>query len=709
MKIVSSPFVFAAFVLLHLSACPLMAEEPLPAHELDEVSITATRIERKTAEVPASVAVVGKEAIQETPMANIKEALRGIPGVLIDTRSQGYDSRLLIRGAGLKARYGVRDIMVMLDGVPVTDPDGLTRLDFIDTQLIDRVEVVKGPNSTLWGANAAGGVINMTTKSPFEREGGVAKVGLGNYETQNYHLSYSDNIAETVYYTLSGSRRESENSWRRWNEFETNQASLQAATMFNDESTLETYFGYSGADLQLPGKLNEEQFAEYEATGHALETDGPWQYSGRYSDTFFANTKYTKEWGAWEFKPLLYLNVWDHNHPITGRINEANTNTFGADLQADRSHLLAGKKSILTLGVTGRWDDQETDYYKYAEFATTPTGRITEVLSDEKGDLIETQDRQVNLYGVYLQESIRPSDRWVVDVGLRYDVIQMKITGTRTEEYSYSLGQYILAGDPDEVDKVFDGFSPRIGLSYQLTQLLNLYGTFSQGIQTPTEGEIGDNPELDLVTVQNYEMGFKGRSQSWMFDSAFYFSPVEGEVVQVIGPGGESQYVNSGETEKLGFEFSGSWLPHGKALTGLEIGASYSYADYTFKEFSEPVRVGFEVVNVDRSGNTLPFIPRHQYSFFGRYYHRSGIRLKLETFTWGSYYMDNANTEKYEGYEFATNAMIGYERGPFRVTFNVANLFDQYYAVEAQKDTQGVKRYTPAAPRTFMVRLAYQF
>lgn len=709
MKTFSSLFSILAFVTVQALAGPVMAEEPLVEHELEEVSITATRTERKTAEVPASVVVVGEEVIKETPMANIKEAIRGIPGVLIDTRNQGYDSRILIRGAGLKARYGVRDIMVLLDGVPVTDPDGLTRLDFIDTQLIEQVEVVKGPNSTLWGANAAGGVINMATKSPFEREGGVAKIGVGDYATRNLHLAYSDDIAENVYYTLSGSRRESENSWRRWNEFETNQASLQAAMMFDDESTLETYFGYTGADLQLPGKLNEDQFADYEETGRAPESDGPWQYSGRYSDVFFANAKYTKDWGPWKFNPLVYVNAWTHEHPITGRINEADTNTFGVDLQINRDHLLADMEGILTLGATGRWDDQETDYYSYADYATTPTGRITEVLSDQKGDLIETQNRRVDLYGLYVQESIRPSDRWIVDMGLRYDEIQMDITGTRTEEYSYALGRYIPAEDPDDVHKTFNGFSPRLGITYQLTKLLNLYGSLSQGIQTPTEGEIGENPDLDLVTVQNYELGLKARARYWMFDSAVYYSPVEGEVVQVIGPGGDSEYVNSGETEKLGFEFSGAWSPPLKSLSGLEVGASYSYTDYTFKDFTEPVRMGREVVNMDRSGNTLPFIPTHQYSFFGRYRHSSGVKCRLETFSWGSYYVDNANTEKYDGYDFATNAMVGYEWGSWDLSFYVDNLFNDYYAVEVEKDTQGVKRYSPAAPRTFMVRIAYKF
>jgi iron complex outermembrane recepter protein len=685
------------------------AEAPLPEHELEAVSITATRMERKTAEVPSSVAVIDDEAIEETKMFNVKEVLRSTPGVLIDTKNQGYDSRLLIRGAGLKARYGIRDIMVLMDGVPITDPDSMTRMDFIDTQLIEQIEVVKGPNSTLWGANAAGGVINIATKSPFEREGGIAKLGIGDDATRNYHLSYSDNAAETIYYTLSGSRRESNNSWRRWNKFETNQASVQAAAMLEDGSTLESYFGYTEADLQLPGKLDETMFEEYENSGEAMETEGPWQYSGRYSKIFFVNAKYTKTIGPWEVIPLLYLNKWTHLHPVTGRINEADTNTFGADLQVNHHHRFDTASGVLTFGGTGRWDDQKTDYFRYADYATAPGGRITEVLSDRKGDWIESQDRWVELYGLYVQESIRPTDRWIVDAGLRYDAVKMEITGTRIEAYSYSTGQYIPAQDPEDVKKTFTGLSPRLGITYKITEGLNVYASYSEGLQTPTEGEISDNPALDPVSVQNYEIGLKGRSEHFRFDTALYYSPVENEVVQVIGPDGQSDYVNSGETEKRGVELSGEWLAPWTSLKGLEIGAAYSYTDYTFKEFSEPVRTGPTVINMDRSGNSLPFIPLHQYSFYGRYRHCSGVTLKLEAFTWGSYFMDNANTEKYDGYEFTTNAMVSYENGPCRLSLNVDNLFDDRYAVEAQKDTQGVRRYTPAAPRTFMVRLDYHF
>ena len=701
--------VLSLFLLILMLPLPMTAAEPSGALSMEPMVVTATRDERKSSEVPASISTVDEERIDQSPMANITEVLRSIPGVLIDSPNQGYDARLIIRGAGLKARYGIRDIMVLLDGVPITDPDSMTRLDFIDTQLIKQIEVVRGPNATLWGANASGGVINIIPKSPLDADGSVIKLGAGDYGTRNYHLSFSDNAAETFYYTLSGSRRESDNSWRRWNRFETTQATFQGALACDNDAILESFFGYTHADLQLPGKLDADQFATYEETGKAMETEGPWQYSGRYSEIFFANARYRLKTGQWDFNPLVYYNQWRHLHPVTGRINDAQTRTFGTDLQAAGRHLLMDMPGTLTMGATGRWDDQETDYFEYADLITLPNGRIVRVVSDRKGNRMEKQDRTAGLYGCYVQESLRPSSRFIVDAGVRFDTVRMAVSGSRTGQYSYSMGQYIPAGDPAAVKKTYNSISPRLGVTFRVTDGLNVYGNISRATQAPTEGEISENPDLDAVTVRNYELGFKVRTPGWTLDTVAYDAPMTKEVVQVIGPGGESEYVNSGKTHRRGFEVSGAWHPARAGLDGIEVGASYAWTDYTFADFSEEVRMGSQVINADRSGNTLPFIPTHQYAIHGTYQAPCGLQLRLEAFTWGTYFMDNGNTETYGGYDFVFNAMMGYHGETFSAALNVDNLFDKQYAVEVRKDTQGVKRYTPAAPRTFMVRLTFRF
>ncbi len=680
-------------------ATPCLSEEKKENKVvLEEISVTATRLEKPTLEVPASISIAKEEEIEDANMLNIKDALQGMPGVLIESPNQGYDSRLIIRGAGLKAPYGVREIMVLMDGVPITDPDSFTRLDFIDTQLIKQVEVVKGPNSTLWGANAAGGVVNIITKSPFEREGGIAKIGFGDQGTFNGHLSYSANHNDTIFYTVSGSRRQSENSWRRWNEFETTQASLQTALALPDDSMLESYFGYTNASVQLPGSLDQEMFDTYLETGKAKETAGPWKYSGRYSEIFFVNAKWTRQVGSFELKPMIFINTWNHRHPVTGRINESETSTYGLDFQINQAHEVLSNPGTLVFGLTARYDDQATDYFKYAHTdAGDSGGRIHEVFSDERGEKIENQNKRTDLYGFYAQESLHLTRRCTADLGVRYDEVRFDISGTRTEEYDYAAGTYVDADDPEDIDKTFRDFSPRIGISYALLDGMNAYAQVSKGIQTPTQSELGENPHLDLVEVYNYEVGLKTRYPRWSLDWSVYYSPVKNEVVKIIGPDNDNEYVNAGETLKTGTELSASFF----ARPDLEIGGAYALTDYTFKDYFES--------GADYSGNNLPFVPQHQYSLFAAWRHHSGFRCRIKTMTWGAYYVDNANSEKYDGYDFITSAMIAYEKGAFEISLKADNLFNRYYATEVEKDTRGVLRYTPAPPRKLMLQGVWRF
>jgi iron complex outermembrane receptor protein len=110
----------------------------------------------------------------------------------------------------------------------------------------------------------------------------------------------------------------------------------------------------------------------------------------------------------------------------------------------------------------------------------------------------------------------------------------------------------------------------------------------------------------------------------------------------------------------------------------------------------------------NRGGNYLPYIPRHQYSLYAFYRHPRGFKARLETYSWGKYYVDNANSETYHGYDFLTNLTVGYENKHWDVVFDVSNIFDQKYAMEVTKDTS-VTRYRPGAPLTCFGRITYKF
>jgi len=675
----------------------------LSAEFKESITVTATRTARPIEQVPAAVTVIGRDAIERTPMTNIKEAIVGTPGVLIESKNQGYDARLIIRGAGLKARYAIREVMVLLNGIPITDPDSLTRLDFVDTHLVDRIEVVRGPNSTLWGINSTGGAINVVTTSPFDGQGGGARLDAGSYGARNVQLGYTGDIADKHFFNVNFSRRQSTNEWREWNEFDTTQFTLQPSWILGDGWVWENFISYTDANLQLPGRLivnsgyHLDQWTPYLETGDVERTAEPWKHSSRNSEILFFGSKLVKRFGKVQFMPVLYLNSWQHVHPVTARINEADTLVGGIDLQADYDHSFG----VLTGGVTFRADNQDSEAYTYADVLTAWGGRIVSTLSDEPGDRMRTLNRETVLYGIYAQESMHLGSRWLVDVGARFDRITFDVKGYEWIDYNWSSGSYVEGEGPIDTVQTYTAFSPRVGVVYNLNDAFHLYGNISTGTQTPTSDELTINPHLDLTTVQNYEVGFKARWQNLDLDTSVYYSPVLDEVVQVIQPFGETEYVNAGETEKKGVEVALSWVP----WLGVSLGGSYTYSDYTFKEFSEPA-FGH---NIDRSGNALAYIPKHYYSLFAGYMHRTGVYLQATANTWGEYWMDNANSQMYEGYELVTDLTVGYQTRRYEVALIIQNLFDQRYAVEAQKDLYGGLRYSPAAPRYALVRFAVKF
>ncbi len=693
MKVKSSLLIILILMLIcfHTYA----AEPGNKQMDLDEVVVTATRTERTTEEIPAGVSVVTKEKIKDTRMFNLKEALTGIPGVQSESKNGGYDARLIIRGAGLKARYGVREIMILLDGVPITDPDGMSRLDFVDSEMVERIDVVKGPNSTLYGANAAGGVINIITKSLFE-EAKSAKVGYGSNNTQLFNGTYGTHFGNT-YISATGSRR-STDSWREWNEFSTNQGSLKVGHIFSEKVLVEGNISLTKADLQLPGTLTK---AQYENDISQL-TSEQWRNSGRYSHILYSSLKAEIAVGNIKVKPLAYFQKWDHYHPVTGLINDGGARVYGTDLQTDIKHTIWGMKGVATMGIAGQMDKTDGDKYTYRDFVTSPAGRLLYTTSDEKGNLAEQGKDTISKWGVYLQESLRPTDKWIIDAGVRYDQVLFDIHTEQFREYNYATARYVINRETITRDTSFERVSPRIGVVYKLTPIVNLYSNISTGFQTPQTSELSLNPDLVPSKTYNYETGFKARfAGGHAIDLALFYINVKDDIVQTQLPDNQSSYSNAGETQKKGLELSAQV----QALKGLHFGGAYTYSDFTFAEFNEVING----TNFRRDGNRLPYIPMHQYSLFAAYRHSSGFRAKVETNTWGEYEVDNANSETYKGYSFISNVMMGYEWKGLDITLDAYNIFNTRYAVEVTKDSGGAAKYRPGGPCTWMARISYKF
>ncbi len=695
-------FKYSIFALLAINA-NLFSNELI---NLEQMSVTATKIATPIKEVSESIFVVDEKTIEDKNMLNVQDALQNVSGVIAASSTNSPSPKLIIRGAGLKAAYGVREIMVMKDGVPMTDPDSFTRFDFIDMQDVSSIEVQKGPGS-INAVNSTGGVIQLITKSVFAEDKNSVKVGIGDDGQKNFNTKLRDKVSDNDYLSFSFSKREIDNSWRDNNEFDTTQASLKFGHIFDDESTIENELSYTESNLNLPASMTRAEFETFKQTGEQHNTSNTWQNSARDSKIVSLNSKYEKEAGSITYRPRVYFNHWEHFHPVTGLINDAtDNNIFGTDLEFDWAHKVLAKDSNLVGGVTLKLDkSDDAKKYEYKDVEKNGTGKILKTLSNEKGDLASTEDSSAFLYGTYLMETIKLSDKWKFDVSARVDKLNFDIDGNELKAYNFGTGKYVAGNGLYSLDNSFTLFSTKVGTSYSLTDSTNIYTSVANANQAPTTNELGDNEDLEKSQSINYEVGLKTRTDNYSSDLALFQNYVQDEIIQIKDENGNTIYDNAGETNKKGLEFDTSY----NLTNNLQIGGTYTYSHFKFDTFNESVRNGMVTNLVSRDGNYLPFIPQNQYSIFTAYHLANGLKTRLTARTYGSYYMDNANTQKYEGYDLITDLMIGYEKKNHNIQLNVNNLFDKYYAIEASKNTSGVESYKAATPRISMLTYTYKF
>jgi iron complex outermembrane receptor protein len=682
---------------------------------LEVVSVTATRLERNVKDVPESISVIGAERIDNARMFNIADAISGTPGVNITSKSGGYDTRLIIRGGGLKANYGIREIFLMRDGVPITDPDSFSKLDYIDTQDIARIEITKGPGN-IYATGSTAGVVHIISRSVFDESASHVAVGGGDDGQENYNLRLAGQSGNQGY-ALTAAYRKHDNDWRLNNQFESSQLSFKYGQELHNDSQLLFEVGYTDANLGLAGDMTEQQYEQYLHSGKQEGTNNPFKHRGRFSETINTNVKYSTALDQhWQFNPRLYYTHWEQYHPVLPLITTAaGVDVVGTDLEFVRSQNFGS----LVTGVTYRIEDSDGNKnYEYADVSTLPTGRIVSTNSDNKGRLAEQSDGENIAEGFFAQQSIDSLENWIFDISMRYDRISIDQDIERLREFNWAAGVYRDVDAADQLqrlDETFSLLSKRLGVSYSISEQWSVYANVAGGEQVPYSSELEDNPLLSESNVDSYEIGLKGRSARWEYDISLYSMAVEDEIISILDENGETEFQNAGKTDKLGFELASSVnLFESNNFGALVGGFNYTYSDYTFDDFQEIVTLygpfGPASSEIDRSGNQLPFIPEHYYSVSLNYQPVSDVSIRVQADNWGEYYVDNANSEKDDGYEWLTSLNISYTfLHQHKLSLNLTNLTDKRYASVVTKDVGKDKAYTPGAPRSGLLTYRYSF
>jgi len=649
---------------------------------LDEIVITATRVETTVREAARSISVVDQDRIQNgTQQLALDEALAGTPGLYMQNRYNfAQDLRVSLRGFGARSSFGIRGVKVIVDGIPETLPDGQAGVDSIDLGSATRIEVLRGPSSSNYG-NSSGGVIAIQSERGTESSFVEANIAAGDLGYEKYQLK-AGGQANKFDYMINIASQEIE-GYRE--------------NSFSEGTVLNGIFGYQFTENDLlkvslnntdqprsddPGGINAAQAAAAPKSARAANL---LYDAGEALDQQRIGLVYEREGSAGSLTLRNYY-VWrdfSTNLPFEGGgAVDLERFFYGFGAQYDFGDLLP-ESFDLSIGFDiDRQDDERKRF-------DNQQGTL--------GPLVFDQNEKVDGNGLYIQSSYQLADQWNLSAGLRYDEIDFDVTD-----------HYLVNGD-DSGEVSFDQGSYSLGLSYDLGSAV-LFGNISSSFETPTTTELanpdgsgGFNENLDPQTAVNYEIGFKSGREDFYYEVAVFHIDLEDELVPFELPAspGRTFYSNAGKSTRTGIETALSW----SSDTGLGIDASLTWSDFTFDEFVDDNGNDF-------SGSTLPGLPE-LFGYLGlKYETEGGFRAIFDTSYSGSLYANNANSVEVSSYTVSgLRASYEIQNGKwlFRPYVGINNIFDEGYNSNIRINAFGGRYYEPAPERNFYAGIVVRF
>ncbi len=641
--------------------------------------VTASREQQSLADVPAAVAVADSFVLKSGRTAGLHEALRYTPGMLATSRFGLDDVNLSIRGSGIRTTFGVRGVAVMLDGVPLTEPDGQTRLDLIELASAKQVEVLRGPASALYGGVASGGAINIISRTGAESRGALLRAQGGSFGFQKYDGAYGttfDGDKGNVY--LSGAHTWSD-GFRDFNTDKMTRFTLRTDYQLARYTRLGLDASTSNLDMRIPGALTETEFdvdpyqaATTNVNNNYARRDKRWRAGLRLDQGFADGTAQATAYAFYGGRTL--------DHPIFQLISQnLHRVQFGGRvlMPVDRRDnarvkVTLGAEYDNLFGVDNRFvnDSGSAGAPTYTGYISLPT------------------------FGVYTQAEARISAPLTVTAGVRYDRVR------------YDIDKYAPAPSFSE-EQTFDQVSPRFTATWRLSQATNLYGSVARGFEVPTNSELTTSPDpsqpvntdLEPKTLWNYEVGIKTTLADRIYlDASVFRANVKGEFLPRTIPtpsGPRPVFENAGRSRQTGFELAATVL----ATQWLDLIGSYTFADYVLTDF-QALQVQSDGTSqlIDFSGNKLPGVPKHRIGGEARFRPLPNLSASVGAEWQSKMFVENSNSDDGIVYfrAFGSPAVLqqafrsvpayalvhlsaSYRLGPTTIFGSVENLFDKTY------------------------------
>jgi iron complex outermembrane receptor protein len=682
-----------AVALALFAAAAASAQEP---EVLDAVVVTATRVEEPSLKLPVSVDRIYSDDIRfARPQVNLSETLPRVPGIVVQNR-QNYaqDLQISSRGFGARSTFGVRGIRLIADGIPATMPDGQGQASTFDLATAERIEVLRGPFSTMYG-NSSGGVINVLTESGPPKPEAWADGYFGSYRTWKVGLKFGG-------------------TWGRLN-------ALGGLSRFQTDG----YRDHSAAERdQLNAKL---AYALGESTSLTAVVNGLDQPNSE--DPLGLTAAQVQQDPRQANPAALLFDTRKSVRQLQGGLVLDQRLADGGALQA--SAYYGGRTVTQFLALTGAAPatssggvvDLDRDYgggaLRYTRPFATASGALRLSVGAEYESMSERRQGFVNNFGV--QGALRRDEDdtvWSLNgyaqVEWEFAPAWLALLGVRATRVDYESRDYFITpGNPDDSgSRAFSNVGPAAGLLYRFTPTVSGYATYGQGFETPTfaelayrpDGSSGLNFQLDPAVSQQFEVGVKALlGARARVNLAAFWIETDDEIVVATNQGGRSTFQNAGRTRRTGLELAAE----ARLGAGFEAILAYTYLDAEFSDPFTTVPAPAAPPVTIPAGNQLPGVPRT--SAYGelRWRHPpSGFTTALEVLYKGRVYVNDQNSQFADAYTVANLVFALTQRGSrwqLREFVRVDNLFDTQYVGSVIVNEANGRYYEPSPGRNFLV------
>ncbi|MFY8188062.1 MAG: TonB-dependent receptor [Flavobacterium sp.] len=670
-KIIGVLFVLGCFPFLH-------AQTSKDTTALSEVVLLGTPLRNQVQSVAVAVAVVSAKEINANDGSILTPILNKIPGVYMQQGALNTN-KITIRGIGARSQFSTNRIKAYFENIPLTSAEGETTLEDIDLEVLGRIEIIKGPNATHFGAGL-GGVIHLFANQNKQAASfgswsstvgsfGLMKnsfTGQFNTEKSSLLLNYS-NLQSDGFRNNSAYDRQSVNLFGKH--------SLSAKGTLNFVSIATRVKAF------IPSSLNENDFLNQPevAAANWAAAQGFESY-----DKLLLGIGYNHQFSKqWTLETSVFGNFKKAFEPRPFDILDDQNTGIGWRSNLKWEHQIGNLPTKINLGTEGM-----TENYDFSLFE----------------NLFQTQPGQGSVLGEKFSEASQKRSYW--NWFLQFE---MQLTSQLHLESGLSINRTQFSQnelfEPENLTANSYQFpiiaSPRIALSYQISKGKNIYTSVSKGFSTPSLAEtLTPDGQLNTAILPevgiNFEMGFKGSFLNKKLYTELVFYRTKISDLLVARRIAEDQFLglNAGESLHQGVEFlvQYDWILNEKVRINPYFSGSWNRFEF----------IDFLDMDTDYSGKKLPSTPDAQWNVGISVNTKSGFSLTTNYGKTGQMFLNDANIFSTEAYQLldlkASYSFPIFKKFLMQMNFGIQNVLDEKYAASILPNAVG---FSNAPPRYF--------